>query len=101
MNVPSVENYRGFIFASLDPNAPPLTEWLGDTTRIIDMLVNQASDGLEVLKGSSTYTYNGNWKLQAENGVDGYHVGVVHWNYVATMNLEKSVKPCNTSVLLR
>jgi benzoate/toluate 1,2-dioxygenase alpha subunit len=37
-----------------------------------------------VLRGSSTYTFDGNWKLQAENGADGYHVSAVHWNYVAT-----------------
>ena len=51
---------------------------------MIDMIVDQADDGLEVLRGSSTYTYDGNWKLQAENGADGYHVSAVHWNYVAT-----------------
>jgi hypothetical protein len=27
-----------------------------------------------VLRGSSTYVYDGNWKLQSENGADGYHV---------------------------
>ena len=51
---------------------------------VIDMLVDQSPDGLEVLRGSSTYTYDGNWKVQAENGADGYHVTAVHWNYAAT-----------------
>ena len=27
-----------------------------------------------MLRGASTYTYDGNWKVQAENGADGYHV---------------------------
>ncbi|MCG7592367.1 MULTISPECIES: SRPBCC family protein, partial [unclassified Halomonas] len=40
---------------------------------------------LEVLRGTSSYTYTGNWKLQAENGADGYHVSSVHWNYASTM----------------
>ena len=31
-----------------------------------------------------TYVYNGNWKLQMENGADGYHVTATHWNYAAT-----------------
>ena len=48
------------------------------------MLVDQSPDGLEVLRGSSTYTYDGNWKVQAENGADGYHVTATHWNYAAT-----------------
>ena len=38
------------------------------------MIVDQSPEGLEVLRGASTYTYDGNWKLQAENGADGYHV---------------------------
>lgn len=78
------DSYRGFLFASLNPDVLPLTEHLGDATKIIDMLVDQSPDGLEVLRGSSTYTYDGNWKLQAENGADGYHVSATHWNYVAT-----------------
>ena len=48
------------------------------------MLVDQSPEGLEVLGGSSTYTYDGNWKVQAENGADGYHVTATHWNYAAT-----------------
>lgn len=79
------ENYRGFLFGSLNPDVVPLSEYLGETTKIIDNIVDQAEDGLEVLRGSSTYTYDGNWKLTAENGADGYHVGTVHWNYLSTM----------------
>jgi benzoate/toluate 1,2-dioxygenase alpha subunit len=48
------------------------------------MIVDQAPEGIEVLRGSGTYVYDGNWKLQAENGADGYHVTAVHWNYAAT-----------------
>ena len=71
---PRFESYRGFLFGSLNPDVPPLEEHLGDTTKIIDMIVDQSPEGLEVLRGSSTYTYDGNWKVQAENGADGYHV---------------------------
>ncbi len=78
------ESYRGFLFGSLNPDVKPLDEHLGDTTKVIDMLVDQSPDGLEVLRGSSSYTYDGNWKLQAENGADGYHVSATHWNYAAT-----------------
>lgn len=82
--VPRVDSYRGFIFISLNDKVAPLEEHLGDTTKLIDLLVDQSPEGCEVLKGSSTYTYDGNWKLQAENGADGYHIDSVHWNYVAT-----------------
>lgn len=84
------ENYRGFLFASLNADVAPLTDYLGDAARILDLLVDQAPEGLEVVRGSSTYTYDGNWKVQAENGADGYHVTATHWNYVATTNRRKT-----------
>jgi len=82
--VARVESYRGFIFASLDSEVAPLSEYLGDATTFIDLLIDQSPDGWEVLKGSSAYTYNANWKLQAENGVDMYHATTVHQNLMAT-----------------
>lgn len=88
--VPKFENYRGFLFGSLNPNSIPLEEHLGDAAKIIDSVVDQSPEGLEVLKGASTYTYDGNWKLQTENGADGYHVTAVHWNYAATTSRRQS-----------
>lgn len=88
--VPRFESYRGFLFGSLNPDVLPLKEHLGEAAKIIDMIVDQAPDGLEVLRGASSYTYNGNWKIQAENGADGYHVSSVHWNYVATTARRKT-----------
>jgi benzoate/toluate 1,2-dioxygenase alpha subunit len=79
------ESYRGFLFASLNPDVLPLQDYLGSTKVIIDQMVDQAPQGLEVLRGNSSYVYDGNWKLQMENGADGYHVSAVHWNYSATM----------------
>lgn len=79
-------SYRGFLFGSLDPEAIELEDYLGETRVIIDQIVDQAPDGIEVLAGSSTYTFDGNWKLQMENGCDGYHVSSVHYNYAATMS---------------
>ena len=80
------ESYRGFLFGSLNPDVKSLAEHLGESAKIIDMIVDQSADGLEVLRGSSSYIYEGNWKLTAENGADGYHVSSVHWNYAATQN---------------
>ena len=85
-------NYKGFIFASLNDDVQPIEEWLGGSTKILDMIVNQSPEGLEVLRGTSTYTFDGNWKLQAENGADGYHVSAVHWNYAATTARRKETE---------
>lgn len=83
------ESYRGFLFGSLNADVKPLKEHLGESAKIIDMIVEQSPHGLEVLRGSSSYIYEGNWKLTAENGADGYHVSAVHWNYAATQNQRK------------
>lgn len=89
------ESYRGFLFGSLNPDVQPLVEFLGESAKVIDMIVDQSPEGLEVLRGSSTYIYEGNWKLQAENGADGYHVTAVHWNYAATQNHRKEKEAGN------
>jgi benzoate/toluate 1,2-dioxygenase alpha subunit len=84
--VPRVESYKGLVFASLDPDGIPLAEHLGDAAVAIDLLMDQSREGWEVLKGRSTYAYEGNWKLQAENAVDGYHAPIVHGNFSATID---------------
>lgn len=77
--------YRGFIFASLNPDVEELDNYLAGSKKFIDLLVDQSPDSeLEVLRGATRYTYQGNWKLQAENGLDGYHVTSVHANYLMT-----------------
>jgi benzoate/toluate 1,2-dioxygenase alpha subunit len=94
------ESYRGFLFGSVNPDVTTLEEHLGDSTKVIDMLVDQSPEGLEVLRGSSTYTYDGNWKVQAENGADGYHVSAVHWNYAATTSRRSSGESANETKAL-
>jgi benzoate/toluate 1,2-dioxygenase alpha subunit len=78
-----LESYRGFVFASLNPDVVPLEQYLGGARFFLDLVADQAPGGIEVLRGSSSYVYHGNWKLQMENGADGYHVATVHANYVA------------------
>ena len=82
-----VQSYKGFVFISLDVSrSDSLEDYLGDAKLFFDMMVAQSPTGeLEVLPGRSTYTYDGNWKLQCENGLDGYHVSTVHYNYVVTV----------------
>src|SRR6185295_3522024 len=86
------ESYRGFLFGSLNRDVVPLVEHLGEAAKIIDLIVDQSPEGLEVLRGASTYVYDGNWKLQTENGADGYHVTSVHWNYAVTTSRRKEAE---------
>jgi benzoate/toluate 1,2-dioxygenase alpha subunit len=83
--VPRLSNYRGFIFGSLNPEVCDLEANLGPARTFIDMIVDQSPEGLEVVAGSTDYTYWGNWKLQVENGVDGYHFDIVHRTFVGVI----------------
>lgn len=88
-----ISSYRGFVFVSLDTRATDsLEDFLGDGKVFLDLMVEQSPTGeLEVLQGKSTYSFDGNWKLQNENGVDGYHVSTVHYNYVSTVQHRQQV----------
>lgn len=88
-----IASYRGFVFVSLDTQATDsLEDFLGDAKLFLDLMVNQSPTGeLEVLQGKSSYTFAGNWKLQNENGLDGYHVSTVHYNYVSTVQHRQQV----------
>ncbi|PPC75171.1 anthranilate 1,2-dioxygenase large subunit [Pokkaliibacter plantistimulans] len=88
-----IASYKGFVFISLDTEgSDSLEDYLGDARIFFDMMVAQSPTGeLEVLPGKSTYTFDGNWKLQNENGLDGYHVSTVHYNYVATVQHRQQV----------
>ncbi len=74
--------YRGFLFGSLSPHVPPLEEYLGDARVFIDLAEDQGTEGLELVPGQSTFTYEGNWKHQLENCSDAYHVTSVHPTYL-------------------
>lgn len=75
-------NYRGFLFASLSSQVPPLEDHLGEARFFLDLIVDQATNGLEYVPGSISYTFDANWKLQLENALDMYHFSYTHASYV-------------------
>ena len=80
--VARIDSYRGFVFVSLSPDVPALAEHLGDARTLLDLVADQAPDGLEFVPGEASYTYDGNWKLQFENGLDAYHFASTHAAFV-------------------
>ena len=81
--VAKLASYRGLIFASLSPDVPPLEEYLGDAATFIDLIVDQSPvRQVEFVPGDVTYTFDANWKLQFENGLDYYHFNSTHSSYV-------------------
>jgi len=88
--VPRVENYRGFIFASLAPEGVSLTEFLGPVATSLDDMVDRAPGGLlEVAGGTSRHAYDGNWKLVVENHNDTLHPRFVHASSTAAARDQK------------
>ena len=76
-----VQSYKGFVFATLNEEAPALPDYLAGAKEYIDLFADQSPEGMEVIPGRSIYRHYGNWKMQAENGVDGYHPDIVHRSY--------------------
>ena len=88
--LPRVGSYKGFVFASLDADVPDLETHLGESARFLEFVADQSAEGMEVLPGSQTYVIGGNWKLQSENAVDGYHTGTVHRVFANTVKQRES-----------
>jgi nitrite reductase/ring-hydroxylating ferredoxin subunit len=81
LHAPHVGVHQGFIFASLDENAPPLKEFLGGAAWMLDALVGLHPDGMRVVGAPERYKIRGDWKTAAENfSGDVYHVDFLHWS---------------------
>jgi p-cumate 2,3-dioxygenase alpha subunit len=80
---PRLEEYRGFYFVNFDRNAVSLNEYLADAKTGIDLVVDQAEAGLEIIGGDQQYIINANWKLLAENSADGFHAPTTHSTYIS------------------
>ncbi|MGE0686609.1 MAG: aromatic ring-hydroxylating dioxygenase subunit alpha [Dehalococcoidia bacterium] len=77
--------YRGLIFGCLDDDVPyDLDEFLGPLKKYIDRWADRSPEGEFVVTRPHLYSYNGNWKFQAENGNDGYHGGFTHQSIAMT-----------------
>ncbi|MGI4880711.1 MAG: aromatic ring-hydroxylating oxygenase subunit alpha [Janthinobacterium lividum] len=80
--LPAFGEYRGFLFGSLVAGVLPLARHLGETTKLLDLVVDQSEQGLELVPGGVAFTYEGNWKLQLENCSDAYHFTSAHPSYI-------------------
>lgn len=84
-----VDAYRGIIFASL--LAVPdisLDEKLGGAKEYIDIYMDLSPVG-EILVGRSgvyKHPYRGNWKIQVEGSVEGYHAPFTHFTALDVMS---------------
>jgi benzoate/toluate 1,2-dioxygenase alpha subunit len=80
--IPRFDEYRGFLFASLNPDVPSLDAHLGEARKLLDLVVDQSSEGVELVPGAVRFTYAANWKMQLENCSDQYHFTSTHPSYI-------------------
>lgn len=75
--VAQVASYKGFVFGTHDPTAPPLEEYLGRTGRVgIDLLACRGD--MVVVPGIQKFVLDCNWKFAVDNLFDWYHPQVTH-----------------------
>ena len=80
--VAQLDHYKGLYFATFDPQAPPLADYLGEMAWYIDTFVDRREGGVEIL-ATHKWVMPCNWKFPAENfGGDAYHV---HWSHGAAL----------------
>jgi len=69
--------YKGTVWATWDPEAPPFLEYLGDFVRYLDLTLDAwdgGDGGTEILCGIQKWRVPCNWKFPAENfSGDSYH----------------------------
>lgn len=79
---PNFASYNGLLFISLDPNAEPLEDFLGDFRFYLDYYTKQSAGGVEV-RGPQRWRIKANWKIGAENFAgDMYHTPHTHASIV-------------------
>lgn len=79
---PNLAIYNGLIFISMDPNAEPLQDFLGDFRFYLDYYTRQSPQGLQV-QGPQRWRIKANWKIGAENFAgDMYHTPHTHASIV-------------------
>jgi 3-phenylpropionate/trans-cinnamate dioxygenase alpha subunit len=75
--VAQLASYRGFVFGTHDPTAPPLEEYLGATGRLgLDLIA--ARGDMVVVPGIQKFVIDCNWKIAVDNLFDWYHPQVSH-----------------------
>jgi phenylpropionate dioxygenase-like ring-hydroxylating dioxygenase large terminal subunit len=85
MPVAQLDEYKGLYFATFDPQAPPLRDYLGAMTWYLDTFFDRREGGIELIGGVHKWIMPCNWKFPAENFAgDGYHVPWSHISAVRT-----------------
>ncbi|NCU02296.1 Rieske 2Fe-2S domain-containing protein, partial [Candidatus Macondimonas diazotrophica] len=80
--VERLDAYRGLYFINFGDEPTSLEDYLGGAREYIDLVLDQAETGMEIVGGTQQYGVNANWKLMTENSIDGYHAATTHATYM-------------------
>jgi len=82
--VAQLDSYKGLIFATFDPEASSLRDYLGEMAWYLDTFIDRREGGIEIV-ATHKWVMPCNWKFPAENfGGDAYHVGWSHRSALTT-----------------
>lgn len=82
VHVPRFARRGDFFFISFAEDGEDLDTYLAGAGEFLDLLAAQSESGMVVPGGTQEYAIRGNWKLLAENSVDGYHAACTHSTYL-------------------
>ncbi len=82
------ESYAGLIFATMNDDAPSLSDFLGDAKPWIDLFMKQGGGYPIKFGGEHKFRFPGNWKIQLENTTDAYHFPVVHKSFLQSLDTQ-------------
>jgi p-cumate 2,3-dioxygenase subunit alpha len=80
--VPRFERHAGFCFVSFKPDIMALTDYLAGAKDYLELIASHSESGMAIVEGAQEYAIRANWKLLAENSVDGYHANTTHASYL-------------------
>lgn len=81
--IAQLDTYNGMIFGTLDPDAMPLADWLGDIRWYLDLFTRRSPAGLEVIGAPQRWIVDVDWKIAGENFIgDSYHTLMTHRSMV-------------------
>ena len=66
------DSHRGLVFATWDPAAPSLGDYLGDMRWYLDVALDRGAGGTELIGPPQKFTVHANWKAGAENFVSDF-----------------------------
>jgi len=78
-----LESRHGFIFAHAGDPARTIDEHLEPAVPFLERFnASVPGNGVILAEPPYRYRYDGNWKYQLENAVDGYHPSIVHQSFM-------------------